>query len=150
MLTAHWSMRGLAARKTPTGTTSTLRELASTQAKVGLADAILRSSRTFLYEILAESWRRTLAGQPSSLAQRADLLLAAAHAMQSSVRVVELMHRAAGTSGIMTGSRLERHFRDAGTLRQHILFSENRYETVGKVALGLPLDLEGFENYLRF
>jgi alkylation response protein AidB-like acyl-CoA dehydrogenase len=79
-------LRGLAERKTPTGTTRTLREMASTQAKVGLADAILRSSRTFLYETLVESWRRTLAGQPSSLAQRADLILAAAHAMQSSYK----------------------------------------------------------------
>jgi alkylation response protein AidB-like acyl-CoA dehydrogenase len=142
-------LRGLAERKTPTGTTSTLRELASTQAKVALADAILRSSRTFLYDILAESWQRTLAGQTASLAQRADLMLAAAHAMQSSVRVVELMHRAAGMAGLMTGSRLERHFRDAETLKQHICFSESRYETVGKVALGLPTDA-GFERFLRF
>jgi alkylation response protein AidB-like acyl-CoA dehydrogenase len=89
---------------------------------VGLADATLRSARAFLHETLAESWQRTLAGQPSSLAQRADLLLAAAHAMQSSVRVVELMHRVAGTSGIYAGNRLERHFRDAGTLRQHVFF----------------------------
>jgi alkylation response protein AidB-like acyl-CoA dehydrogenase len=143
-------LRGLAERKTPTGTTSALRELASTQAKVGLADAILRSARTFLYDILDEAWRRMVAAEPSSLAQRTDLLLAAAHAMQSAVHVVELMHGAAGTTGIMTGSRLERHFRDAATLRQHTLFSQNRYETVGKVALGLALDLQGFENFLRF
>jgi hypothetical protein len=60
------------------------------------------------------------------------------------------MHRAAGTRGIMTGSRLERHFRDAETLKQHICFSESRYKTVGKVALGLPPDAAEFENFLRF
>jgi hypothetical protein len=76
-------LRALAERKTPTGTTSTLREHPSTQPKVGLADAILRSSTRFLNEVLAESWRRTLVGQTSSLAQKADLMLAAAHAMQS-------------------------------------------------------------------
>jgi alkylation response protein AidB-like acyl-CoA dehydrogenase len=142
-------LRALAERKTPTGTTSSLRERPSTQAKVGLADAILRSATRFLNEVLAESWRRTLVGQTSSLAQKADLMLAAAHAMQSSVRVVELMHGAAGTSGIMTGSRLERHFRDVETLKQHICFSATRYETVGKIALGLTPEA-GFERFVEF
>jgi alkylation response protein AidB-like acyl-CoA dehydrogenase len=47
------------------------------------------------------------------------------------------MHRVAGTSGIYTKSPLERHFRDAQTLRHHGFLSESRFEAVGQVYLGV-------------
>jgi indole-3-acetate monooxygenase len=134
-------LRDLAQRKTPGTEKKALRERASTQARLGLAYATLGSARTFLYDALAVSWERIVAGERASLAHKTDLLLAGAHAMQSSARVVELMHSAAGTTGTMTGSRLERHFRDIQTLRHHGLYAEGRYETAGMVALNLPPDL---------
>jgi indole-3-acetate monooxygenase len=136
----------LAQRKTATGEKNTLRERASTQAKLGLAYAKLRSARVFLYDTLSESWERTLTGEQASLMQKADLLLASAHAVQSSASVIELMHSAAGTSGILAGNRLERHFRDIQTLRQHRLYAEGRYATMAQVALGVKPDL----GFLRF
>jgi hypothetical protein len=47
------------------------------------------------------------------------------------------MHRVAGTSGIYARSRLERHFRDALTVRHHGFMCESRLETVGQIYLGL-------------
>ncbi len=131
----------LAERKTPLASVTPLRERASAQAKVGLAEATLQSGRLLLYDTLRDAWERTLAGEPSSLQQKADLLMAGVHAMQSAVKAVELMYATAGTSGIYTRSRLERHFRDVQVLKQHGLLSESRYETVGQVRLGLPPDL---------
>ena len=48
------------------------------------------------------------------------------------------MHRLAGTSAIYQRSRLERHLRDAFTLRHHGFVSESKYEAVGQVYLGVP------------
>jgi alkylation response protein AidB-like acyl-CoA dehydrogenase len=48
-----------------------------------------------------------------------------------------MMHRVAGTTGIYAKSPLERHFRDAQTLRHHGFLSENRFEAVGQVYLGV-------------
>jgi alkylation response protein AidB-like acyl-CoA dehydrogenase len=131
----------LAERKTPFVSATPLRERAAAQAKVGQSEAILRSARLLLYDTLAEAWERTLAGEPSSLEQKATLLMASVHAVNTAARVVELMYGAAGTSAIYTRSPLERHFRDAQVLKQHGFFSESRYETVGQVYLGLPPDL---------
>ena len=131
----------LAQGKTPFVSTTTLRDRASAQAKVGRAEALLRSVRTLLYDTLTEAWERTLAGQTSSLEQKIDLLMASAHAVQSAAAVVELMCAAGGTSGIYTRSPLERHFRDMHVLRQHGFLSESRYETVGQVKMGLAPDL---------
>lgn len=64
-------------------------------------------------------------------------MLACAHAVRTSAPVADLMHRMGGTNGIYERSRLERHFRDAHTVRHHGFVSEARLETVGQVYLGI-------------
>ena len=64
-------------------------------------------------------------------------MLASAHAVRTSARVADLMHRMGGTSGIYESNRLERHFRDAETVRHNGFVSASRLETVGQVYLGL-------------
>jgi alkylation response protein AidB-like acyl-CoA dehydrogenase len=54
--------------------------------------------------------------------------------------VADLTYSVAGTTGIYARNPLERHFRDLQVLRQHGFASEARYETAGRVYLGLPPD----------
>jgi alkylation response protein AidB-like acyl-CoA dehydrogenase len=128
----------IAQSKTPFGSATLLKERSAAQAKLAQAEAALRSARALLYETLGEVWQRTLAGEPVSLKQKADLLLATTNAVSSSVKASELMYGVAGTSGIYTRNPLERHFRDLQVLKQHGFVSESRYETVGQIYLGLP------------
>jgi len=128
----------LAQGKTPFASTTVLRERATAQVKLAQAEAAVRSARALLYDTLGETWEQTLAGEPPSLVQRADLLLAVANATSSSAKAVELAYNVAGTSGIYTRNPLERHFRDMQVLKQHGFASENRYETVSQVYFGLP------------
>jgi len=87
---------------------------------------------------MTDAWQRTAAGEESTLAQKADLLLAGVQAADAAWHVVDLMHRLAGTSGVYKRSRLERLLRDALTLRHHGFVSESKYDTVGQVYLGVP------------
>jgi alkylation response protein AidB-like acyl-CoA dehydrogenase len=128
----------LAHGKTPFASTMVLRERGTAQAQLAQAAGTLRAARVFLYDTLGELWEQTLAGEPPSLVQRADLLLAAAHATSSAAKVVETAYNVAGTSGIYTRNPLERHFRDLQVLKQHGFASVNRYETVSQVYFGLP------------
>ena len=130
-------LRELAGRKTPVGSRTTLKDRAAVQAALAEGEGLLRSARLFFYDTLADAWRRALDGEPASLEQRADMMLANAHAVQCVAKVADLMHRAAGTSGIYARSRLERHFRDAQTVRQHGFVNQSRLETVGQVYLGV-------------
>jgi indole-3-acetate monooxygenase len=134
-------LTSLAEHKTPFASTITLRERPAVQAKLGHAEALVRSARSLLYDSLDAAWERTQAGHPSSLQQKGELLMAAAHALQSAAHATELMYRAAGTTAIYTRSPLERHQRDLQVLKQHGFFSETRYETIGQLLLGLPPDL---------
>lgn len=130
-------VRDLAQKKTPLGFNRTLRERPVVQATVARAEAMLRAARLLFYDALESAWARAVRGERFTLEQKADLLLAGAYAATTAAKVTDLMHRIAGTTGIYTRSPLERHFRDAQTLRHHGIISENRFETAGQVYLGV-------------
>jgi indole-3-acetate monooxygenase len=130
----------LARTKTPVASSGLLKERASVQVQLGRAEAILRSGRLLLLDTLSEAWRRCVDGEAHSLEQKADLLLAMAHAMGSAVQAVELACTIAGTTAFRATSPLERCFRDVQTMRHHVWASEQRYGTFGQVYLGVPPD----------
>jgi alkylation response protein AidB-like acyl-CoA dehydrogenase len=130
----------LARTKTPVDSRGLLKERASAQVQLGRAEAILRSGRLLLLDTVHEAWQRCIAGRTHSLEQKADLLLAMAHAMSSAVQAVELACSIAGTMAFRATSPLERCFRDVQTMRHHVWASEQRYGTVGQVRLGVPPD----------
>ncbi len=130
-------LRDLAGRKIPLGSTKTIRQRAAVQTALADAEAQLRAARLLFYTTLETAWQRAVAGETQTLEHRADLMLACAHAVRTSAHVADLMHRMAGSSGIYERSPLERHFRDAQTVRHHGFVSEARLETVGQVYLGL-------------
>jgi indole-3-acetate monooxygenase len=130
----------LALTKTPVASSGPLKERSSAQAKLSKAEAVLRSGRLLLYDTLSEAWQTSVDGGTHSMKQRADLLLAMTHAMSSAVEAVELACSIAGTTAFRASSPFERYFRDAQTLKHHAFAAESRYETAGKVYLGIPPD----------
>jgi alkylation response protein AidB-like acyl-CoA dehydrogenase len=131
--------------KTPAVTTTALRERASAQMKLAQAEGLWRAGRALLYETLQAAWEVCVAGETLSLPQKADLLLAMTQAVSGAATAVEWMWSVAGTSGIFQSSPLERHFRDMQVLKQHAFYAEQRYETVGRVYLGLPPQFAAIE-----
>lgn len=130
-------VRGLAQGKTAFGFQRPLRDRPVVQQTLARAEAQLRAARLFYYDTLAVAWARTEAGTPNTLEHKADLLLAASHLATTAAEVTDMMHRVAGTTGLYAKHPLERHFRDAQTLRHHGFLSENRLEAVGQVYCGL-------------
>ena len=130
----------LALGKTATGGSSPLWMSPSVQSQIGQAEAAHRAARALLYQTLDEVWQWVLSGQEVTTAQRAGLLLAATHASESSVHVVERMHTLAGTTGFYSGNHIERCFRDIQVARQHRFYTEGRYETFGRMYFGLEPD----------
>ncbi|MEE8464980.1 MAG: acyl-CoA dehydrogenase family protein, partial [Dehalococcoidia bacterium] len=130
----------LAKGKTATGSNSALWMAPSFQSQIGRMEAVLRSAKALLYQTLDDVWQWVLSGQEITTVQRADLLLAATNASESSVRVVAQMHSLAGTTGIYSGNPIERCFRDIQVARQHRFYTEGRYETFGRMYFGLEPD----------
>ncbi len=134
-------LKAVAAKKTPLGSVVTLNQRGVMQRKLGMAEALVQSARVYLHDTIAQCWERVLAGKEIMLEEKANLLLATAHANQSCVEAIELIYTAAGTTGIYSKNKLTHYYADAQVLRQHGFMNESRYETAAQVFLGLPPDL---------
>jgi alkylation response protein AidB-like acyl-CoA dehydrogenase len=108
------------------------------QFEIARAEARFRAGRLLFRETLAADWRRACAGESHPLEAKADALLATVHAVEAAVQAVDAMYALAGTTGIYARHPLERHFRDANTLKQHGFVTTRRYETAGQIYLGVP------------
>ena len=130
----------LAATKRPARSDQPLAERLTVQAEVGRAEALYRSGRAFLYDSVAEAWVAIQAGCEIGVMHLALLRLARTHAVQAAVQAIDLMYTVAGGSSVYTHNLLERCFRDAHTVTQHVSMNPANYEVSGRVFLGLRPD----------
>src|SRR6266571_4446106 len=127
----------LATVKTPRSSSELLRERVMVQAQTGEAEAMLRSGRALLFDVVEEMWETALAKEPISERQRSDLRMAMTHAAQNAARATHMVCAAAGTTSIFAKSPLERYARDAEVVTRHNQLQFVNYEAVGRTILGL-------------
>jgi alkylation response protein AidB-like acyl-CoA dehydrogenase len=80
---------------------------------------------------LAEVDARLADGRGTSVAERDAFFLAAYHAAQTSIDVVDGLHRAAGTAGIFSSSHLLRCFQDVHVAVAHVSLQPVNAELAG-------------------
>jgi alkylation response protein AidB-like acyl-CoA dehydrogenase len=127
----------LATQKTPAYTTKTLRDRAVVQAQLGRAEAALGAARAYLHGVFAGAWAQVIAGGTITAEHKVRFQLAATNAVHASAEVVDLVHAAVGTAAIRREHEFQRHFRDAHVLTQHGFICASRYESAGRLLLGL-------------
>jgi len=135
----------LATQKTPAYTASPLCQRSVAQFQAAQAEAKLGAARAYVYEALREVFENAVAGHLVGMQQKMKLELAAIHAAIAAAEAVDLVHAAAGSSGIREERGFERHFRDVHVITQHAFSSASRYESVGKLMFGLESDWGFFE-----
>jgi indole-3-acetate monooxygenase len=114
-----------------------LREQGHAHTGFARAEALVRSARTFWYENVDAIWDAAVAGRAPTLDERAVIRLACLTAVENSAAAVDRLYRLAGTTAIFQSSPLERCWRDVHTAAQHTQVQEGRWETAGRVLLGL-------------
>lgn len=121
-----------------------LRNEAWVQTAVGRADVLLGAARGYVFDAVGDFWETILKGDQPSLRQRARFRLALAGASELCVQAVDLMYQAAGGTSVYAPHPLDRLFRDAHTVHQHITNSPKVFETAGKMLLGLEPEVPGW------
>ncbi len=132
-------LTALAGTKIATRSMKTLSEDVFIQADLGRAEALLRSSRAFLYEALEDAWQSALSRQPLSIGQRATLWLASTHAATSAKSATELMFSAGGSASAYINCALEKCVRDVHAAGQHLTLSPPNYAMAGQAFLGADM-----------
>jgi alkylation response protein AidB-like acyl-CoA dehydrogenase len=130
----------LAATKSPSYTAKPLKDRGIVQAQIGRAEGALGAARAFLYQSLRETWNEAEKGRTIDMPHKTRLQLAATQAVTAAAEAVDLVQAAAGTTGIREERRFERHFRDVHTISQHGFISASRFESVGQLLLGVPVE----------
>jgi alkylation response protein AidB-like acyl-CoA dehydrogenase len=109
------------------------------QAQIGLARAegLVGSARAYWYAAVEAAWDSAVHGYELSLEERARLRIASLMAVEQSVAAADVLYRLAGTSAIFQSAPLERCWRDIHTAAQHLQVQDARWETAGRVLMGL-------------
>lgn len=126
----------LAAGKVPTLGQRRLADRGTVQADVARAEALYDSARSLLYSSVDEAWD----ADDLTVAHRARLRLAATNAARSCADAVDLCYDAGGGTSIYTSSPLQRCFRDAHAVTQHMIVAPATYELLGRLRLGVESD----------
>jgi alkylation response protein AidB-like acyl-CoA dehydrogenase len=105
---------------------------------------LLGGARGYVFDALGDFWETLVKGDTPSLRQRAHFRLTLAGASQLCVEAVDLMYQAAGGSSVYATNPLDRLFRDAHTVHQHITNSPKVFEIAGQMLLGVDPGLPGW------
>lgn len=126
----------LAAKKTPSGTGSPLRDDGWIQSRIALSEARLSSASAWIISVLREMWDECAAGQ-AGFESRVKLRLASTYAIQEAREVVHATYADAGATAIFEGNPFERRLRDINAVSQQIQGNFAHLQTVGQYYLGL-------------
>lgn len=129
----------MAVGKTRMGTTTIMAEREAIQAMVGRCEADWKAARAFLTTAMSELMAATDHGGGSLVEARADLRLAAAHAAQTAVAIVDRLQAAAGAVSIFESCPLERIGRDVRAAAHHVAMGPANFTNSGRLALGLDM-----------
>lgn len=135
------SFAELAKTKTSSRNAVPLANRELTQARLGEAEARLRSARAYLYEACRENWDLLSNGQPVPLEVAANNRLAYANATERAVEAVDIVFTLAGSSSIYATSRIERCFRDVHMVTQHGVVGPAGFTLAGRCFLGVDTSL---------
>lgn len=130
----------LAGGKVPTGSRRALAERASTQVDVARAEGLWRAARTYLLDSAQVAYAGASALGELTLVQRANLRIAATHAVRTSAEITRIMHDLGGGTSVYDHCPLGRRFRDAHVATQHIMVAPGSLELAGRALLGIEGD----------
>lgn len=100
-------------------------------------EASLRAARALCLETYASIWETHQRGDELPLSDRANIAQAAIQVAEVATTTTEFGFRAAGAHGVYRSVRIQRCLRDIWTGRQSVAMSDEVWERVGQVRLGV-------------
>ena len=85
-------------------------------------------------------WQAAVDAEPLTLEQRARVRASAVWATAQAAAIVQVAHRAAGSTSVYADCPLQRRLRDVHTLTQHFLVKRDTLTMAGGILAGRGLD----------
>ena len=123
--------------KKPAGSPKPLSEQQITQYEIAKLEAQWRSARAFLTEAVEKNWAAAQGSGEISNELKAELRLACTNATSASADVARAAYDLGGGGSVYLSSSLQRRFRDAHVMTQHITCTKAIYGLAGRIMLGI-------------
>lgn len=130
----------LAAVKRNQGSARVLAERATVQVAFAEAEAAWRAARAYLFAEIDRVWAIAQGAGAIPDTDRAALRLACTHMTRTGAEVCRTVYDLGGGAALFEASDLQRRFRDAHAITQHIVTAPATWELTGRILLGLPTD----------
>ncbi|MFN4024457.1 MAG: acyl-CoA dehydrogenase family protein [Hyphomonas sp.] len=134
------AFRELATVKKSQGSAKTLAERQTMQAEFARCEAAWRAARAYLYAEIDKVWDIAQSDGEIPMATRADLRLACTHMTRTGADICRTLYDLGGGAALFEASDLQRRFRDAHAITQHIVTAPATFELTGRILFGLPTD----------
>jgi indole-3-acetate monooxygenase len=134
------AFHALATVKKSQGSAKTLAERQTMQAAFAEAEAKFRAARAYQFAEIDRVWAIALQPGDIPMTARADLRLACTHMTRTGADICRTLYDLGGGAALYESSDLQRRFRDAHAITQHIATAPATYELTGRILFGLPTD----------
>ncbi len=104
------------------------------------AEAKWRAARALLFAEIDRVWEIADAPGDIPVEARSDLRLACTHVTRTGADVCRTLYDLGGGAALFEASPLQRQFRDAHAITQHIATAPTTFELAGRILFGLPTD----------
>ena len=130
----------LASVKKNQGSRKTLGERAVIQAEMAELTAKFRAGRAYLFDEIEKTWDVAQHQDEIPVERRAALRMACTHVVRTGSDICRSVYDMGGGAALFDTSDLQRRFRDAHAMTQHIVTAPATWELTGRLLFGLKTD----------
>lgn len=130
----------LAGVKKNQGSAKTLSERVNIQAEMAKMTAAFRAARAYLHDEIDQTWEVAQTHDDIPVERRAALRMACTHMVRTGADIARNCYDLGGGAALFQSSDLQRRFRDAHAMTQHIVTATGTWELTGRLLFGLPTD----------
>ena len=134
------AFKELALAKKNQGSSKTLAERVTIQADAAKMEAAWRAARAYLYDEIDATWAVATAEGAIPTERRAALRMACTHMVRTSAEICRGTYDLGGGAALYDSSELQRRFRDAHAMTQHIATAPATWELTGRILMDQPTD----------
>ncbi len=130
----------LAGVKKNQGSAKTLSERVNIQAEMAKMTAAFRAARAYLHDEIEQTWEVAQNSDDIPVERRAALRMACTQMVRTGADIARNCYDLGGGAALFQASDLQRRFRDAHAMTQHIVTAPGTWELTGRLLFGLPTD----------
>lgn len=130
----------LARVKKNQGSAKTLSERVNVQTEMAKMTAAFRAARSYLHDEIDQTWEVAQNSDEIPVERRAALRMACTHMVRTGADIARNCYDLGGGAALFQSSDLQRRFRDAHAMTQHIVTAPGTWELTGRLLFGLPTD----------